>query len=251
MKTHNMLSEAWLAQYQDHQKNAMNALGECTQELSFSDGVLQEHMIGSWFMVRVTAGTLQLQLDNQELLVLEPGDCWLAQPRKPLAWGQQGAVTIDVWECDTQAKTTLLDIVHGFYDLTLMLLNAFRRPVVDPTANYKTFEDGAVIVAEGALGEAVFVLVQGNAIVKRNKKKIGTVKQNEIIGLHAMLLKQKRAASVIADGPCCVAQIPYDNFRQLIEAKPELVMATLESLAQQLERTNQLLTQNQWSVVGF
>lgn len=251
MKVHKMLSDKWLTQYGDHKKNAVNALGECTQQLSFSNGTIQPHSFANWFLLQVETGVLQLELDGHVLLVLEPGDCWLAQPHRPLAWRQEGAVSVDVWQHDSANKSALLDVVQGFYDITVNVLNALRRPIVDPLANFKSYQDGETIVQEGNRADSVFLLLQGNASVSKNGKKIGTVNRDEIIGLQAMLLQQNRTASVIADGPCCVAQVHYDNFLQLIEAKPDLVMATLESMANHLDRTNQRLTDNPFSAVGF
>lgn len=251
MKVHKMLSDAWLTQYGDHKKNSVNALGECSQQLSFSQGTIQPHTFANWFLLQVETGLLQLELDGNVLLVLEPGDCWLAQPHRPLAWRQEGAVSVDVWQHEVASKSALLDVVQGFYDITVNVLNGLRRPIVDLLANFKTYNDGDVIVKEGNKADSVFLLLHGCANVTKKGKKIGTIDRDEIVGLQAMLLKQPRTASVIADGPCCVAQVHYDNFLQLIESKPDLVMATLESMAVHLERTNQRLVQNVNAAIGF
>lgn len=251
MKVHKMLSDAWLTQYGDHKKNSVNALGECSQQLSFSQGTIQPHSFANWFLLQVETGLLQLELDGNVLLTLEPGDCWLAQPHRPLAWRQEGAVSVDVWQHEAATKSAMLDVVQGFYDITVNVLNGLRRPIVDLLANFKTYNDGETIVKEGNKADSVFLLLHGSANVTKKGKKIGTINRDEIVGLQAMLLKQPRTASVIADGPCCVAQVHYDNFLQLIESKPDLVMATLESMAVHLERTNLRLAQNVNAAIGF
>jgi len=251
VKVHEMLSDHWLIQYEDHKQNAVNALGDSAQKLSYSDGAMQPHTFGNWFLLRVETGVLQLELDGSVLLVLEPGDCWLAQPHRPLAWHQNGPFSVEVWEHDSATKTMLLDLVQGFYDITVNVLNCLRRPIADPLADFKSYKDGEVIIQEGKQADSIYLLLQGKAIVMKNNKKIGTVNEDEIIGLQAMLLKQPRTASVIADGSGCVAEVHFDNFKQLIEAKPDLVMTTLESMANHLDRTNKRLTENPTWAVGF
>jgi len=253
MKLHTMLSDNWLTQYSDHKINATHALGKSDQVMSFSNGTIQPHTFSNWFLLQVESGVLQLELDDNVLLVLEPGDCWLAQPHRPLSWRQEGPVSVDVWQHESASKSVLLDIVQGFYDVTVHILNSLRRPIVDPLANFKSYQDGEVIVQEGDKADCVFLLMQGKANVIKNNQKIGSINRDEIIGLQGMLMQQVRTASVIADGPCCAAQVNYENFMQLIEAKPGLVMASLETMANHLNRTTQRLTDETETnlVVGF
>jgi hypothetical protein len=212
------------------------------QRLKFKRQELEGTPAESWALVRVVTGVIGLKINDNRILALEAGDCWLGYPGGLVNWYQEGAVEIEVWTWQGVAQNIIPNIIHGFSDLMLNLMNHNSQVPPDPMPGFEFFKSGEVIIQEGEIAESVYTLIQGKAKVTVNGTPVGEAKENEIIGLQAMLLKTTRTASVIADGPCSAVKVTYDKFRLLIETRPELVISTLETMAQQIDRANQRLT---------
>ncbi len=237
--------ENWLHRAQTQQffalKNFDPALAD-KKTLKFQEleGLPVEH----WALIRVVSGLVGLTLDGSRVLALEAGDCWLGYPGGLLTWYQEGAVEIEVWTWEGVAQQVIPSVIHGFSDLMLTLMNHNTQVPPDPTPGFEFFKSGDVIIKEGDVADSVYTLIQGRAKVMVAEQQVGEAKENEIIGLQAMLLQSPRTASVIADGPCSAVKVTYDKFRSLIEARPELVISTMETMAQQIDRANQRMTKN-------
>jgi hypothetical protein len=199
--------------------------------------------VENWAMVRVVSGLVGLKIETNRVLALEAGDCWLGYPGGLLNWYQEGAVEIEVWTWKGVSQNIIPNIIHGFSDLMLTLLNHNTQVPPDPMPGFEFFKSGDVIIQEGDIADSVYTLIQGRAKVTVKGTPVGEAKENEIIGLQAMLLKSTRTASVVAEGPCSAVKVTYDKFRSLIETRPELVISTLETMAQQIDRANQRMTE--------
>lgn len=198
--------------------------------------------VENWALIRVVEGVIGLRLAENRVLALEAGDCWLGYPGGLVSWYQEGAATIDVWTWQGVGQSIIPNIIHGFSDLLLDLMSHNSQVPPDPMPGFEFFKSGEVIIQEGEEANSVYTLIQGKANVKVGDTQVGVAKENEILGLQAMLLKSTRTASVIADGPCSAVKVSYEKFRSLIEARPELVISTLETMAQQIERANKQMT---------
>jgi len=200
--------------------------------------------VENWAYIKVRFGVIELGLDDGRLLALEPGDSWLGYPGGLMSWSQEGAVELEVWTWHGLSAQVIPAIIQGYSDLMLALVNHNIKVVPEPMPGFEFFNSGDVIIQEGDSADSVYTLIQGRAKVMVNDKQVGEAKENEILGLQAMLLKTTRTASVIADGRCTAVKVPYDKFRSLIENRPELVISTLETMALQMQRANQRITKN-------
>lgn len=214
------------------------------ERLVIKRGSLEDLPVESWALIRVVEGVVGLRLADNRVMALEAGDCWLGYPGGLVSWYQEGAVILDVWSWQGVSQPIIPNIIHGFSDLVLDLMSHNSQVPPDPMPGFEFFKSGEVIIQEGEEADSVYTLIQGKANVKVQSTQVGVAKENEIIGLQAMLLKSTRTASVIADGPCSAVKVTYDKFRSLIETRPELVISTLETMAQQIERANKQLTKD-------
>lgn len=108
--------------------------------------------------------------------------------------------------------------------------------------SYLNLPKGYVLVEEGASSDHLYVVVKGTLTVSINKggdsivvKEIGP---NEIIGEVALLLKEKRTATVRTKEPSEVLRINYYTFREMLRTNPK-VYAKVRELALNRLKVNQ------------
>ncbi|WP_196159217.1 Crp/Fnr family transcriptional regulator [Reinekea sp. G2M2-21] len=236
--------ESWIHKAQTQQFFALKNFdaGKSTR-MVFKREELAETPAEDWALVRVVDGLIGLKMDDNRVMALESGDCWLGYPGGVMQWYQEGAVTLDVWTWKGVPQAVIPSVIHGFSDLVMSLLNHNTQVPPDPMPGFEFFKSGEEIIKEGESADSVYTLIQGKAKVTVQGKQVGVAKENEIIGLQAMLLKTTRTATVVADGPCSAVRVAYDKFRSLIETRPELVLSTMETMAQQIERANKRMTE--------
>ncbi|WP_320821705.1 cyclic nucleotide-binding domain-containing protein [Reinekea sp.] len=240
-----MHPDNWLHRAQRQQFLALQHFGKLASTVhTLQRDEIAEMPVENWAYIRVRSGVIGLELEDVRLLALESGDSWLGYPGGLMNWFQEGTVEIEVWSWQDVATQLIPAIIQGYSDLMLALINHNIKVVPDPMPGFEFFDSGDVIILEGDVADSVYTLIQGRAKVMVNDKQVGEAKENEILGLQAMLLKTTRTASVIADGPCSAVKVTYDKFRSLIESRPELVISTLETMALQMQRANQRMTKN-------
>lgn len=123
------------------------------------------------------------------------------------------------------------------------------RLVYGYLAKEENYPDGANIIKEGGTGNWVYIILKGQAEVKKNTSRgvvtIETLKQGEIFGemLFLQAAKRTRSASIIANGP---VQLGVLDSQQLLDdyasVSPQL-KSLINSLITKLEEaTNKAVT---------
>jgi CRP/FNR family transcriptional regulator, cyclic AMP receptor protein len=98
---------------------------------------------------------------------------------------------------------------------------------------------GSLLVDQGQTGREAFVLLEGEATVRRNGKKIATLGPGAVIGELSLLDHGPRTASVTCDTDCQVLVISQRNFLGVLDDVPALahkLLATLASRVRELDR---------------
>jgi CRP-like cAMP-binding protein len=98
-------------------------------------------------------------------------------------------------------------------------------------SNEITVGEGHVLVDQGDAGREMFVIVEGQATVKRNGRKVGTLGPGDAIGELALLDHGPRTATVTADGPLTALVLSAREFSGVIEEVPGLAQKLLGQLA--------------------
>ena len=93
---------------------------------------------------------------------------------------------------------------------------------------------GKVLIREGERGREFFVLVSGEAEVRRNGRKIATVGPGDFAGEMALLSKAPRNATVTALTPLDVLVITDRAFVDLLDKTPDLWHKVARTLAERL-----------------
>ena len=90
---------------------------------------------------------------------------------------------------------------------------------------------GATIVEQGDMGTEAFVILDGEAVVKRNGRKIASLTAGDEIGELSLLDRGPRTAYVEAVTDMRLLRINSKDFSSLLQETPGLAMKMLASLA--------------------
>ncbi len=90
---------------------------------------------------------------------------------------------------------------------------------------------GKVLCKEGELGQEFFVIVDGNAEVTRQGKRVATRGGGEFVGEIALLEETPRMATVTARTPLRLFVLTRKDFRQLVRENPSVERKVLRALA--------------------
>ena len=79
-----------------------------------------------------------------------------------------------------------------------------------------------------------FVLVDGEAEVRRRNRRVATLGPGHCFGELALILRRPRTATVTLTAPSRLLSISAHNFRPLLMTSPEIQFKLLEALAERL-----------------
>jgi CRP/FNR family cyclic AMP-dependent transcriptional regulator len=98
--------------------------------------------------------------------------------------------------------------------------------------------EGKQLTKEGGRGREFFVLIEGNADVKRKRRKIGTLGAGDFLGEIALVTKVPRTATVTTTSPVRALVVSEQNFRRLLDGSPDVQIKVLEALAERVAATS-------------
>ena len=94
---------------------------------------------------------------------------------------------------------------------------------------------GKELIREGARGREFFVLLEGQADVLKNGKRINEMGPGEFFGEIALVAPSPvRTATVKTTTPVRVLVVTAQNFRRLVGSSPEIKLKVLEALAERV-----------------
>jgi CRP/FNR family cyclic AMP-dependent transcriptional regulator len=120
---------------------------------------------------------------------------------------------------------------------SIPLLSALSRKelqLVARASDEVTVGAGHELIRQGDIGREMFVLVDGEASVHRNGRKIGTASPGRAFGELALLDKGPRSATVTADTPCTVLVLGAREFAGVLDEVPGIARKLLSTLASQV-----------------
>jgi CRP-like cAMP-binding protein len=97
---------------------------------------------------------------------------------------------------------------------------------------------GKVLVEEGKPGHEFFLILDGNASVKRGKREIAKLGPGQYFGELALLDRGPRSASVVAKSDMDVLVLGQREFAGVIDEVPTLAHKLLTSMAQRLREAD-------------
>ena len=125
-----------------------------------------------------------------------------------------------------------LGLVPIFVDLS----GRHLRRVAD-LAEEVPYPAGAKVVEEGLPGEALFVILEGEARVTRNKKGIAKLRPGDVFGEISVLDGGPRTATVVAQTPLLLLRLFRRDLTKLMQKEPQIAARLLRELARRLRRS--------------
>jgi CRP/FNR family cyclic AMP-dependent transcriptional regulator len=96
-------------------------------------------------------------------------------------------------------------------------------------------KEGKELTRQGRLGREFFVLIEGTADVRKNNRKIASLKAGDFFGEIALVRHAPRTATVTASSPVRALVIMERDFKRLLDEQPEIQRKVLVALAERLE----------------
>ncbi|KQT86130.1 cyclic nucleotide-binding domain-containing protein [Aurantimonas sp. Leaf443] len=117
-----------------------------------------------------------------------------------------------------------------------------RLKLIAYTAEAVAYRPGQAICQRGQMGDAAFVLMEGEADVSiatsAGDYVVATLKRGDVVGEISILCDTPRTATVTARGSVTALRVRKDSFLQLLKQFPEISAQVMRGLAERLSRTN-------------
>ena len=96
---------------------------------------------------------------------------------------------------------------------------------------------GKTLIREGERGREFFVLLEGEAEVRRDDQELRTMRAGDFFGEIALISSAPRTATVTATTPVRLLVVTDRAFRSLLDHSPEIQLKVLQALAERLAPT--------------
>ena len=103
------------------------------------------------------------------------------------------------------------------------------------------FPAKAVIFTQGAEGNYMYVVMEGEVFISLGDKVLATALPGEIVGEMALINADIRSATVTAKTDCLLALIDQKSFESLIKHVPEFSLHVMNVLANRLESAFEMI----------
>lgn len=143
----------------------------------------------------------------------------------------------------TLERMLFLRNVSFFKRLHLDQLRALARGCEEVSA-----DAGEYLIRQGDIGDGLYIVVEGEVRVERQITNgqimnLGRLGPSEVFGEISLLDGDVRTADVIAEGPVLLLAIHRDALYAALEDDPQIAMTMLQTMAQRLRRTNEMIEQ--------
>lgn len=135
----------------------------------------------------------------------------------------------DAHKLRTEQKVDLLNNVFLFKDLSFQETIRVLRVVREFAA-----EDGDVLIREGDMGDELFILVEGAAVVTQGTVYLTTIESGNHFGELGLIGDGVRTATVVAEGKCTLLAISRRDFFDLVNSDHNLAVRLMWGFLQNL-----------------
>jgi CRP/FNR family transcriptional regulator, cyclic AMP receptor protein len=94
--------------------------------------------------------------------------------------------------------------------------------------------EGKELTTEGRPGREFFVLIEGEADVKKGSRRVNTLGPGDFFGEIALVTQRPRTATVVTTAPVRALVITDRSFRSLLEHQPAIQGKVMSALAARL-----------------
>ncbi len=117
-------------------------------------------------------------------------------------------------------------------------LNKKELRLIGKAAEIVDVKAGAEIVREGAIGHEFYLVMSGEASVRRNGRKVATLGPGRYFGELALLDRGPRSATVVANTDMQLVIISQREFVSVLDQVPTVAQKLLSSMAARLREAD-------------
>jgi CRP/FNR family transcriptional regulator, cyclic AMP receptor protein len=114
--------------------------------------------------------------------------------------------------------------------------------VILKSGKRQSYPEGKLIVAEGEVGVAFYLILDGKVEVRRKGKVIAKLGGGNFFGEMSLFDRSPRSSDVVAVAPTDCLQLSSWSFQGVVEANGAIALNMLKTLSQRLRDTNSALT---------
>jgi CRP/FNR family transcriptional regulator, cyclic AMP receptor protein len=101
-----------------------------------------------------------------------------------------------------------------------------------------TVPPGRILCEQGTIGREFFLIVKGEASVRRNNRKVATLGPGQYFGELALLDRRPRSASVLSDTDMDLLVLGQRQFNGVLDSVPALSRKMLAAMATRLREAD-------------
>jgi CRP-like cAMP-binding protein len=100
------------------------------------------------------------------------------------------------------------------------------------------------IIEEGAMGDTMFLIVEGEVDVHRGDDSLAVLKSQDYFGEMTILDGEPRSASVTARQDCLLLRINQSDFQAILRRHANVALSIIRTLTRRLRETDSGVSQN-------
>jgi CRP-like cAMP-binding protein len=97
---------------------------------------------------------------------------------------------------------------------------------------------GDVVFAEGEPGDALYLVVEGAVRVHQGDRQLASLSVRDVFGEMAVLDSEPRSASVTVVSDAVLLKIGRDDFRDILNERPDIALGVIKVLSRRLRETS-------------
>jgi len=97
-----------------------------------------------------------------------------------------------------------------------------------------TFNSGEALIFEGDIGDAAYLIVDGEVRIQVGGENVATLSRNQCVGEMAILDSEPRSATVIAMEPVRALKIEREDFYDILNERNEIAQGIIKVLTWRL-----------------